>query len=59
VQVEPRSIQAERLLPPIPWPGQIVVAAANYHEHAREMAARPGSNPNEGLQGEVFLKAPA
>jgi 2-keto-4-pentenoate hydratase/2-oxohepta-3-ene-1,7-dioic acid hydratase in catechol pathway len=47
------------LLPPIPWPGQLVAAAANYHEHAREMAARPGSTLNEGLQGEVFLKAPA
>jgi 2-keto-4-pentenoate hydratase/2-oxohepta-3-ene-1,7-dioic acid hydratase in catechol pathway len=36
-----------------------VAAAANYHDHAAEMAARPGSSPNEGLQGEFFLKAPA
>src|SRR5579859_1216668 len=58
-QAEPRAIDGVRLLPPTPWPGQIVAAAANYHEHAAEMAARPGHNPNEGLQGEIFLKAPA
>jgi 2-keto-4-pentenoate hydratase/2-oxohepta-3-ene-1,7-dioic acid hydratase in catechol pathway len=54
-----RSTRDVNWLPPIPWPGQLVAAAANYHEHAAEMAARPGSNPNEGLQGEVFLKAPS
>ncbi len=58
-RAEPRPIQSVRLLPPTPWPGQIVAAAANYHEHAREMAARPGSTQAEGLQGEIFLKAPA
>ena len=55
--VEPRPATDVTWLPPVPWPGQLVAAAANYHEHAREMAARPGSNPNEGLEGEVFLKA--
>ena len=54
-----RSMAEVTLVAPVPWPGQLVAAAANYHEHAREMAARPGSNPNEGLQGEVFLKAPS
>src|SRR5439155_6447993 len=58
-QAEPRPIQGCRLLPPMPWPGQIVAAAANYHEHAREMAARRGSTLAEGLQGEIFLKASA
>jgi 2-keto-4-pentenoate hydratase/2-oxohepta-3-ene-1,7-dioic acid hydratase in catechol pathway len=58
-QAVPRPIQSVRLLPPTPWPGQIVAAAANYNEHAREMAARPGNTQADGLQGEIFLKAPA
>jgi 2-keto-4-pentenoate hydratase/2-oxohepta-3-ene-1,7-dioic acid hydratase in catechol pathway len=58
-QAAPRPIQRSGLLPPLPWPGQIVAAAANYNEHAREMAGRPGSSISDGLQGEVFLKSPA
>ena len=54
----PRPVNAVRVLPPVPWPGQIVAAAANYHEHHREMAARR-TTVGESLQGEVFLKAPS
>ena len=48
---QPRPLREVRLLPPVPQPGKIVAAAANYHMHHQEMGG--GS-----LQGEVFLKAP-
>ena len=35
-----RSMAEVTLVAPVPWPGQLVAAAANYHEHAREMATR-------------------
>jgi 2-keto-4-pentenoate hydratase/2-oxohepta-3-ene-1,7-dioic acid hydratase in catechol pathway len=49
---QPRPLSQVRLLPPVPRPGKIVAAAANYHLHHQEMG---GST----LQGEVFLKAPS
>jgi 2-keto-4-pentenoate hydratase/2-oxohepta-3-ene-1,7-dioic acid hydratase in catechol pathway len=50
-EAPPRPLSQVRLLPPIPQPGKIVAAAANYMLHHQEMG---GST----LQGEVFLKAP-
>jgi len=43
-RAQPRRLGSVGLLPPIPWPPQIVAAAATYHEHAREMAPRPDSS---------------
>src|SRR5438270_5873857 len=34
---EPRPLREVRLLPPVPQPGKIVAAAANYHMHHQEM----------------------
>lgn len=58
-RAEARPLSSVRLLSPLPWPGQIVAAAANYHEHHREMAARPHRAGQQTAQGEFFLKAPA
>lgn len=54
-----RPLSEVRLLSPLPWPGQIVAAAANYHEHHQEMVARTGRGNQPSAQGEVFLKAPS
>jgi 2-keto-4-pentenoate hydratase/2-oxohepta-3-ene-1,7-dioic acid hydratase in catechol pathway len=51
-RAQPRPLSQVRLLPPIPQPGKIVAAAANYHMHHQEMGGGT-------LQGEVFLKAPS
>ncbi len=58
-RARPRSLASVTLLPPVPWPGQLVAAAANYDDHHAEMAQRPGRTGPPTLQGDVFLLAPS
>ncbi|MFE0511943.1 fumarylacetoacetate hydrolase family protein [Streptomyces sp. NPDC058964] len=48
-------VEAVRLLPPLPRPGKLVFAGANYHDHLREMGV--GKVP-DGMEPYFFLLPP-
>jgi 2-keto-4-pentenoate hydratase/2-oxohepta-3-ene-1,7-dioic acid hydratase in catechol pathway len=57
-----RPLKGTKLLAPVRWPSAIYCAGANYADHAAEMAARHGKDPEpdphtQGLQSWHFIKA--
>jgi 2-keto-4-pentenoate hydratase/2-oxohepta-3-ene-1,7-dioic acid hydratase in catechol pathway len=57
-----RPLKGAKLMAPVRWPSAIYCAGANYADHAAEMAARQGKEPEpdphtQGLQSWHFIKA--
>ena len=57
-----RPLKGTKLMAPVRWPSAIYCAGANYADHAAEMAARQGKEPEpdphtQGLQSWHFIKA--
>jgi 2-keto-4-pentenoate hydratase/2-oxohepta-3-ene-1,7-dioic acid hydratase in catechol pathway len=57
-----QPLKGTKLMAPVRWPSAIYCAGANYADHAAEMAARHGKEPEpdphtQGLQSWHFIKA--
>jgi 2-keto-4-pentenoate hydratase/2-oxohepta-3-ene-1,7-dioic acid hydratase in catechol pathway len=59
-RVAARPLAEVRLLPPSPWPAQIIAAPGNYRKHLAEMGTLRVSPPGKTARDQgFFLKSPA
>jgi 2-keto-4-pentenoate hydratase/2-oxohepta-3-ene-1,7-dioic acid hydratase in catechol pathway len=49
------AVASGRILAPLQYPGKLLMAGANYGDHAREMAARTGHAPERAAEPFLFL----